>query len=157
MLDYREFDSSYTRAVPLLVHRAHISSTCLSVTADGAMPSDVCVVSLYAPTNRWSTSTNLLVFLNVNYLYNFFECSVSPFNDRAFYVRFLAHFEPDAFALQHILKRSVLTLFSSISLHPYRPPVYRLRVSRVFKNRFKRRRDRGPVFDFRGTTWRYFE
>jgi len=42
--------------------RAHISSTCLSVTASGDIPRAQCTL-LYALRNRWSTSRNLYVFL----------------------------------------------------------------------------------------------
>ena len=82
---------------------------------------------------------------------------MSPFHDCAFHVGVLAHVESNAFDLQLVLKRSVQKFFSSIRVHPDWPPAYRLRVLRVFKNRFKVEVTEGPIFDFRVTTCRYFE
>ena len=63
---------------------------------------------------------------------------MSPVHDSAFHVGGPAHMEPNPFALQRGLKRSVQKFFSSLRPHPERTPAYRLRVLWVFKNQLKR-------------------
>ena len=123
------------------------------------MPSAICrvVVCSYKLLKHIDESISVLISkVSVQFIS---ECLMSLLHDCAFHFGVLAHVEPNAFALQHVLKRSVRKLVFSIRLHPDRRRRLRIGLEYFVSLRTDPNAEvtEGPVFDFRGTTCRYFK